>query len=248
MTQVQVTIVTDQDKGQMTAIAVHLKAAGHFHCSWHRRQNIMKKCGGGGGRVPYSALWMYNKLVQCRTQEQVDSMKEKYMPKMHNSDINYLNKLTDTSQYPASRCAMGEGIYMYHRTSSAAVESMNAANKEIHQRTAVDLLNASILLIRLECNRFNKMKELAWRSDNKLTPRGEEECNETFEGIVYRNFHILNDEKEDRFEFAVSRRCQPNKIFNVVIPNEALVAPSLVVAAAVLTRGMWSHATTWQLL
>jgi hypothetical protein len=132
----------------------------------------MKKCGGGGGRIPYSALWIYNKLVQCRTQEQVNSMKEKYMPKMHNLDINYLNKLTDTSQYPASRCAMGEGIYMYHQMSSAAVESMNAANKEIRQRMAVDLLNVSILLIRLECNRFNKMKELAWRSDNELTPRG----------------------------------------------------------------------------
>ena len=84
------------------------------------------------------------------------------MPKMHNSDINYLNNKTNSSQYMAARCAMGENIYMYHRTSSAAVESMNAANKEIRQRTAVDLVNATILLIRLECNRFNKMKELVW--------------------------------------------------------------------------------------
>ncbi len=65
------------------------------------------------------------------------------------------------------------------------------------------------------------MKELAWRSDNELTPRGEEECNENFEGIVYPDFHILNDKKEDCFEFAVSWRCQPNKIFNVVIPKAA---------------------------
>jgi hypothetical protein len=47
MNQAQVTIVTDQDKGQMTAIARHMKLAGHFHCSWHQRQNIIKKCGGG---------------------------------------------------------------------------------------------------------------------------------------------------------------------------------------------------------
>jgi hypothetical protein len=79
-------------------------------------------------------------------QEKVDFMKDQYMPKMHNSDINYLNKFPDISQNPASRCTLGEGIYMYHQTSSDAVESMNAANKEIHQRTAVDLLNASILL------------------------------------------------------------------------------------------------------
>ena len=72
------------------------------------------------------------------------------MSKMHHTDYTYLNKLPDTSQYPAARCNMGEGIYMYHRTSSAAVECMNAANKEIRDRMAVDLVNATILLIRLE--------------------------------------------------------------------------------------------------
>ena len=128
----QVTVVTDQDKGQMNAIAHVMDKAGHFHCSWHRRQNIIKKCGGGSGKTPYSALWMYNKLLNCRSYEHIEALKEEHMPKMHNSDLNYLNRLTaDTSQYPAARCAMGDGIYMYHRTSSAAVESMNAANKEI---------------------------------------------------------------------------------------------------------------------
>jgi hypothetical protein len=131
----EVTIVTDQDKGQLNAIAQFVKNAGHFHCSWHRRQYIIKKCGGGGGKIPYTALWMYNKLIQCRTTELIDFTKEQHMPKMHNSDLYYLNSLTDTSQYPAARCAMGENIYMYHRTSSAAVESINAANKEICQRT-----------------------------------------------------------------------------------------------------------------
>ena len=126
-----VTIVTDQDKGQINAIAHVMDKAGHFHCSWHRRQNIIKKCGGGSGKTPYSALWMYNKLLNCRSYEHIEALKEEHMPKMHNSDLNYLNRLTDTSQYPAARCAMGNGIYMYHRTSSAAVESMNAANKEI---------------------------------------------------------------------------------------------------------------------
>ncbi len=65
---------------------------------------------------------------------------------MHNTDINYLNKFPDTSQYPV----LWAKAYMYHRTSLAAVESMNAANKEIRQRMVVDLVNASILLIRLE--------------------------------------------------------------------------------------------------
>jgi hypothetical protein len=108
------------------------------------------------------------------------------MSKMHTSDHTYLNKLADVLQYPAARCAMGEGIYMYHRTSSAAVESKNAANKEICDRTAVDLVNATILLLRLECTRFNKMKDLAWRSDNELTPRGELEFAEAYNDVNYK--------------------------------------------------------------
>jgi hypothetical protein len=64
----QVTVITDQDKGQMNAIAHFMDKAGHFHCSWHRRQNIIKKCGGGSGKTPYSALWMYNKQQSCQLQ------------------------------------------------------------------------------------------------------------------------------------------------------------------------------------
>ena len=132
----------------------------------------------------------------------------------------YLNSLTDPSQYPAARCSMGDNIYLYHRTSSAAVESMNAANKELRQRTAVDLVNATILLFCLECNRFNKMKELVWQSDSDFTPRGEMEYRETFEGINYRDFTMITEEKDDRYEVVVSRRARPNKMFYVVIPKE----------------------------
>ncbi len=43
----------------------------------------------------------------------------------------------------------------------SAVELMNAANKEMHALMAVDALNATLLLIRLECNRFLRMKQEA---------------------------------------------------------------------------------------
>ena len=38
----EVTIVTDQDKGSKSAIARVLPNAKNFHCSWHRRSNILK--------------------------------------------------------------------------------------------------------------------------------------------------------------------------------------------------------------
>jgi len=71
-----VTIITDQDKGWMNAIADWIPQAGHFHCSHHRRGNIIKNCGGGGGKIKYSALWMYNKLMGCRTVEQIQAAKD----------------------------------------------------------------------------------------------------------------------------------------------------------------------------
>jgi hypothetical protein len=38
----EITIVTDQDKGSKSAIARVLPRAKNFHCSWHRRSNILK--------------------------------------------------------------------------------------------------------------------------------------------------------------------------------------------------------------
>jgi hypothetical protein len=46
-----ITIITDQDKGQKYAIVRHLQRAGHFHCALHCRKNIIKMCGGGSGKT-----------------------------------------------------------------------------------------------------------------------------------------------------------------------------------------------------
>ena len=89
---------------------------------------------------------------------------------MHAKDAQYLNNLEDAEQYPAARCAQGHGIYMYHRSTSAAVESMNAANHKMHAKTALDPLNACILLMKLKCKRFSEQRDKAWSSDSFLTP------------------------------------------------------------------------------
>jgi hypothetical protein len=74
----EITIITDQDKGQKNAITHYLKSVGHFNCSYHRRQNITKMCGGGGGKLPNSALWMYNKLMKCKNVKQLQYNKDKH--------------------------------------------------------------------------------------------------------------------------------------------------------------------------
>jgi hypothetical protein len=49
------TLLTDQDKGSIAAIKEKLPQAAQFHCSFHRCQNIIKKCGGGKGCTPLTA-------------------------------------------------------------------------------------------------------------------------------------------------------------------------------------------------
>ncbi len=112
---------------------------------------------------------MYNKLIRCRSVALIEHNKRKHFKLMKTKDIQYLNNLTDESQYPAARCAMGENIYMYHRLSSGAVESMNRANSEMRALTAVDLPSATILLLKMECARFNRMKQEAWGGNSILT-------------------------------------------------------------------------------
>ncbi len=94
-----VTIVTDQDKGSMGAIKEVMTLVGHFFCSWHRRQNIIKQWGNSSGRVPYFALWVYTKLVEFRSLEHFNKLRDQYFPKMNTKDLNYLNSVPDTLQY-----------------------------------------------------------------------------------------------------------------------------------------------------
>jgi hypothetical protein len=55
LNQMDVTIVTDQDKGQQSAIRDVIMNAGQFHCSYHGRQNKSKMCGNKVGNRVYSA-------------------------------------------------------------------------------------------------------------------------------------------------------------------------------------------------
>jgi len=198
-----ITIITNQDKGQKNAISEYLKSVGHFYCSYHRRQNIIKMCGGGGGKVPNSALGMYNKLMKCRSIATIEHFKQEHFKNMKNKDITYLNSLPDESQYPAARCTMSLLIYRYMRSSSGTVESMNKANKEMRVRTAVDLLNACIVLIKLECGRFNKMKQDAWGGTSILTPRGLQEYEARFTNLSASHFIFNTREHDDHWQVRV---------------------------------------------
>ena len=66
----------------------------------------------------------------------------------------YLNNLPDTVQYPAARSA------------SSDLELMNKANMRAREKSTVDIVNATLLLIEMEWKRFISKQEVAWQSDD----------------------------------------------------------------------------------
>jgi hypothetical protein len=200
-----VTIVTDQDKGSMGAIEEILPAVGHFFCAWHRRKNIIKQCGGSSGRVPYSELWVYNKLIECRSVEHFNKLRDRYFPLMDRRELQYLNNIEDHAQYPVKRCE--QGAYMYHRQTPQGSEVMNAANSPMRAAAAVCPVNAVMLTIKLECRRFTTQQKSAWLLENEFSPRGEKEYSEVFDGVNYQDFTInIVDRGNEAWECSVIRR------------------------------------------
>jgi hypothetical protein len=124
---------------------------------------------------------------------------------MDNKDLQYLNNVADESQYACKRCA--QGAYMFHRTTSQGSEGMNSANREIRARTAVCPINATMLTVRRECERYTMQQASAWALRNELSPRGEQEYKEVFDGVNYRDFTInIVDRGGEGWECSVTRR------------------------------------------
>jgi hypothetical protein len=136
---------------------------------------------------------------------------------MHPTSLRYLTKLADERQYPAARCNMADNICMYSKSASSGVESMNRANAVARQRTAVDVLNAMILVIKLEGSRFEFYKQKAWSRDETLTNRGMELMEEAFRDINHREYQLEITNCDTYHRITVSRMTSTNE-YTVIIP------------------------------
>ena len=109
---------------------------------------------------------------------------------MQDNALRFINSINDYQQFPAARCAMGPDICMYQRTASSAVESMNRANARVRDRTAVDPINALILMITFEANRFEKHRKNAWNCEDHLTPHAKKLVRDAFERVNLCDYEI----------------------------------------------------------
>ena len=83
---------------------------------------------------------------------------------------------------------------------------MNRANNKMRAQTAIDLPNATILLLELECTWFNKMKQEAWGGKSILTPRGMDKYVAAFTNLNSSHFlyHLRN--KDDHWQLRMFRQ------------------------------------------
>jgi len=115
---------------------------------------------------------------------------------------------------------MRDDIYMFHLQASAGVESMNAANYAMRQRAAVDINNAVLLLVEVVCKRYRKQQADAWSIDSVLSPRGQEEFDETFHKLNHSQFRISVNEREDEWVCLVRRIEDRGPERTVTLPKE----------------------------
>jgi hypothetical protein len=215
--QSNIAIITDQVKSSLAAMEDIVPLAESFLCSFHCRQNIVKKCGGRKGRQALSALWVYNLLIGCKSVASLSATREKYKKRMHLTDRHYLFNIADEMQFPATRCAQGDSVCMYGKTASSGVESMNRANEVIRQRTAVDILTAALILLKKESTRYDKACNQAWDHGQILTPKGIESMEEAFKKVNVQDFKFHLADNEHHHTAVLSKKSASKREYTVIM-------------------------------
>ncbi len=97
---------------------------------------------------------------------------------------------------------------MYQHSASSAVESMNRANKAARDRTTVDVVCATKLLLSLSVKRYHEKKKMAWKWQGHLTLYGETLGDAAFENINFWHYSINIAEEESIWDCRATRNGQ----------------------------------------
>ena len=151
---------------------------------------------------------------------------------MKPAHLAYLNLVPDNQQLPAVRCSMAAeldgDICMYGKSASSGVESMNRANDDIRRRTAIDILNAALVLIKKESMRFHRAqsdahKREVWSEEKPLTPRGMSVMEDLFKKCDPSIYHIQLTKTPSHHCFVILKKSAAMREYKVEIPKEGLV-------------------------
>jgi len=140
---------------------------------------------------------MFNLLSSCSTVKNIEILKEKYLDDMYSSNRHYLLIIPNESQFRAVRCAMTSNAQMNGKLASSGIESMNRANMNVRKKMAVDALNAMLVLLKGDSDRFEKYKKQAWEQTQLLTPRGMIEMKEAYKDVNQHEYRLDVTEVEN---------------------------------------------------
>ena len=199
----QITFITDQAKGLIESITSVLPNVGQLLCSYHRIQNIHKVVKGGSGR--YSCAGVYNRCMQATNMAQLEQIRIDDSRFMSTNALKYLFSIPDKMQFPCARVGDNTDVYLYNRKSSSAAEGMNRVNKPARDRSAVDPVNSSLLLIEMMTDQFQRNRDLAWKCTTLLTPHGVKLRDDIFALVDYTKYNISVSSGEDRVTVKISR-------------------------------------------
>jgi hypothetical protein len=101
----ETTIITNQVKGTIEAIAEVLPLAVNFFCSFHQKKIIETFVKGGKGK--YVCHWFYQPLLNHSLQETLSKL---CFDHIIDKTLWYINLVPDHQQFLAARCAMGDNI------------------------------------------------------------------------------------------------------------------------------------------
>jgi hypothetical protein len=98
---------------------------------------------------------------------------------------------------------------MYEKTASSGVESMNCANNDVRKWTAVDLLNAAVIMLKKEGHRFVQGQTDAHKANrflgSALMPQGMSVMDDIFARCDPSIYHIQVTDHLDQLIFVVSK-------------------------------------------
>jgi hypothetical protein len=124
--------------------------------------------------------------VKAGRVESITRLKFEHSAHMAENALHYLNAVNNDEQYyPIARCALSKNVYMYQHLSSSAVKFMNRANMAVQEQTAGDVVNSTILLLKLESAQFNENKTKVWQWNEPLTSHGKKLCDDANTIINY---------------------------------------------------------------
>ncbi len=83
----------------------------------------------------------------------------------------------------------------------------------------MDILNATLILLKKESTRYNKHQNLTWNHARMFTPKGMKFVEEAFNNVKVQDFKVHLTENKNEHTAIVSKKSTSHREYSVIIPK-----------------------------